>query len=335
MGLSNPSTPVDGNPNDFHSKMDSNDSNMHYPRGFRVADNGTKVVKDERGLISYPQIDNLPPSLDFVSGSASPPTLNDGDVYILTSSLLQPTVTDIEFQLDTVIRITFSGGTDLSSVTEDDFFIISTASNEVNNGRFVISDVNDGSDYIDIINPDRGDATADETSVSLASDIGFRDWDGAILNEWIRYNAADDLWNRIVPSTGVTCFLLDELVLYFFDGTNWTTVAGSGSAKISTGTYSGDGTTSRSIIGVGFLPKYVKIWERTTTNNAQVDAYETTNTIISDSGSGGAIYTDNNEQRFRVDRIVSLDVDGFTVSDGGTNSHPNQNTQVYNYMAIG
>jgi hypothetical protein len=37
----------------------------------------------------------------------------------------------------------------------------------------------------------------------------------------------------------------------------------------------------------------------------------------------------------KTDAIISLDTDGFTVDDAGTDDHPNRLNQLYNYMAIG
>lgn len=108
------------------------------------------------------------------------------------------------------------------------------------------------------------------------------------------------------------------------------------SANITTGTYTGDGTESQSITGVGFEPKYVKIWPRET-GSANDTVYETTDTIIDDNAtndqswrhlSGGGHDT-------RANKIISLDSDGFTVDDAGADNHPNANGQVYNYVCIG
>ena len=98
-----------------------------------------------------------------------------------------------------------------------------------------------------------------------------------------------------------------------------------------TGTYIGDGTTSLEIIGVGFEPKYLKIWQRRTMNNLIVNIFETTSNIVNDNADGGAI---NGSGRFKTNAIISLDSDGFKVDDGGTNAHPNQDGEVYNYLAI-
>ena len=83
------------------------------------------------------------------------------------------TVTDIVWQSGTTVRISFSGTPDLSDVYVNDIFGISTASNSSNNGRFIISAVNDASDWIEITNAARTDGSEDETSVSLAATINY------------------------------------------------------------------------------------------------------------------------------------------------------------------
>ncbi len=110
--------------------------------------------------------------------------------------------------------------------------------------------------------------------------------------------------------------------------------------SIKTGSYTGDGTTSKAITGVGFTPKYVKIWPRITTNAASSFSYETTPEIIDDNASGGAIcQTTNNADPgapfFFANAIIALGADGFTVDDGGVDDPPNKNGTVYNYLCLG
>jgi len=111
------------------------------------------------------------------------------------------------------------------------------------------------------------------------------------------------------------------------------------SAYIRTGTYTGDGTISQAITGVGFQPKYVKIWERQTVSGTDIRTYETTAEIMDDNANGGASVgystVTNFAAAFYSDRIISLDADGFTVDDVGADDHPNKNGQVYNYLALG
>jgi len=117
----------------------------------------------------------------------------------------------------------------------------------------------------------------------------------------------------------------------------WRLAGSSDQARIATGTYTGDGATSQGITGIGFQPKYVKVWERRTSGGNSVPMYETTDTIIDDNANGIAIEYDTTDDRFESveNAIISLDSDGFTVDDAGTDSDPNKNTVVYNYLAMG
>ena len=112
---------------------------------------------------------------------------------------------------------------------------------------------------------------------------------------------------------------------------------GFGVSGVKSGTYTGDDTTSQAVTGIGFKPKYVKIWPRNTTHGAANLIFETTDTIIDDHADGMAVVHENagNIHRVSVNAIVSLDADGFTVDDNGGNYHPNKNGSIYNYLAMG
>lgn len=283
MALSNPVTPTPTDPIDFHNRMDEDASRMHFPKGHRLAANGTALTKDASGNITYIKTNPLPAALSFDDASAAPTTEVDGDVYVLGTELSTLTVTDIEWQSGTTVRISFSGSPDLSSVTTDDYFVISTATNDTNNGRFLITAVNDGSDYVEIDNSDRPDATDDETPVSLASTIAYRDWDGAINNEWVTYNSSVDEWQRIEPETGLVVYLKDEDTQYSYDGSVW--------SQITSG---------------GGIPTYVS------TDHAipRADGIEGT---LQDSG----ILIDDSDE---ISGLVGLFVDDFYIDDSYTSS---------------
>lgn len=100
-------------------------------------------------------------------------------------------------------------------------------------------------------------------------------------------------------------------------------------ARLKTGTYTGDGTTSQSLAGVGFQPIEVEV-------GIYVEAEQTTtkNTFMKNNQMYGDIaivqgYGDYDS------RLISLDSDGFTVDDDGTDQHPNKLNQVYWYRALG
>lgn len=117
-----------------------------------------------------------------------------------------------------------------------------------------------------------------------------------------------------------------------------TNVAGKTAAvRIATGTYTGDGTVSHAITGLGFRPKYVRIWR----HNAEAAGtwnyiFERTDTYagdlchrISTAGTNAAL------MEVVGDCLISLDADGFTVDDGGIDDQPNTDGQLYDYLALG
>ena len=105
-------------------------------------------------------------------------------------------------------------------------------------------------------------------------------------------------------------------------------------AKIKSGTYTGDNTESQAITGVGFKPKYVRIWEQSLIQ-AQILVFETTADIVDDNAAGAAVFINSANAKILFNKIISLDADGFTVDDNGINDAPNVDGQIYNYLAIG
>jgi len=113
-------------------------------------------------------------------------------------------------------------------------------------------------------------------------------------------------------------------------------------ANIATGTYTGDGTTSQAITGVGFTVKYLRIVFRATTG-APIQAHGEmwTTDIIVDNHAGGLAYSETNVgdatgvPATLESAIIALGSDGFTVDDQGTNDHPNTQSATYEYVAIG
>jgi len=105
-------------------------------------------------------------------------------------------------------------------------------------------------------------------------------------------------------------------------------------ARIKYGTYTGDGAVSQAITGVGFAPEIVII----TLDGAGADSgvWFCTKQMAADECqemiSAGAATASIDKV---ADHIIALGTDGFTVDDGGADAHPNKNTQVYDYLAIG
>lgn len=104
--------------------------------------------------------------------------------------------------------------------------------------------------------------------------------------------------------------------------------------RIATGTYTGDGTVAQAITGIGFRPKYTKIWEHwTAPHNTEtfikIDQMDTDHAERQIRSAGGTDhYLDD-------DSLISLDADGFTVDDDGANQHPNVLNQPYDFICLG
>lgn len=92
------------------------------------------------------------------------------------SNVVEETVTDIEHQSGNTIRYTFD--TSISGVTVGDVLYITGATFTTNNGLFAVSNV--GADYVDVLNLNRTDNTADETTISI---------DGVITDGYITVDA--------------------------------------------------------------------------------------------------------------------------------------------------
>lgn len=110
--------------------------------------------------------------------------------------------------------------------------------------------------------------------------------------------------------------------------------SGDGQARIYLGTYTGDGTTSKAISGVGFEPLFVKIWVRPSSDGAANMVERIDNANWTDFGFAHIAGGGHGE---RDDTIISMDADGFTVSDAGlgTDSDPNTSGETYDFMCIG
>ena len=201
-----------------HSNMDKNDANMHHPKGFRSASVGSSSFKDGTGNIEY-NVLQLPAALGYISSTDAPTTEVTGDIYILNADSLTYTISAINWQSANTVRYTFSSSPDLSGIASGtNILYCYDAVNSEHNGRFVITAVNDGSDYIEITNTLVSDATLDETtggSCELPSD----ELDGASNNDYIKFDGTD--WYRITPSIGTKCYDKTLGQTRTFNGSLW------------------------------------------------------------------------------------------------------------------
>lgn len=105
-------------------------------------------------------------------------------------------------------------------------------------------------------------------------------------------------------------------------------------ARVKTISYTGNGSTSKGITGVGFTPKYVKIIYYFGDGGASV-IVETTTELMARDAQGMALYSDPSSFMTYDNRIITLDADGFTVSDDGSDAHPNKNGATYDCICLG
>lgn len=111
-------------------------------------------------------------------------------------------------------------------------------------------------------------------------------------------------------------------------------LVGSGevqASRITTGTYVGDGTTSKSITGLGFQPKFVQIWGDF---NADASGKEI-QMKMTEMDTQFSWHLHQDVIGVRDNRVISLDADGFTVDDDGADAEPNKNGMTFLYLAIG
>ena len=209
---------------------------LHNPKGFDGASNGTKPVKDGAGALDWITETQLPKALNYVSAQSAPPTEVAGDAYLIDTTGTAYDINTIAWQSGNTIRIAFNGSPDLSAVAANDYFITSSNGNSSNNGTFIITTVNDGSDYIEITNNDRSDATDDEATDAVGTGYyTLAEWDAVSKVSHVTFDGS--IWSSITPSEGQSCYDVALGAIRVFDGTDW-------SSSLASGGISGSGTTN-------------------------------------------------------------------------------------------
>ena len=210
-----------------HSQLDASDENVHHPKGFLLAPIGGVGWRDADENIAYPQIAHFPSAINHVDGLSTPPTQVNGDIYLLKLAAIIHDVDTIVWQSGTTVRISFNGAPDLSGVAVGDHARIRLATNVSNIGTFIISDVNDGSDFIEITNEARPDNTDDEASDSPATTTTTdAAWDAVGDSDWVKYFAIEDKWFGITPEVGATSFNESSENDRVFKSTGWEEATG-------------------------------------------------------------------------------------------------------------
>lgn len=136
------------------------------------SDNGKAVFLGKSTVVATAE--NALRGIELHPGQArSLDVTSDVDVYAVAKAsdvlvLGSLDVNTIAWRSGTTVRYTFNGSPNLSTVSAGMWLKVASAANSSNNGCFVITAVNDGSDYIEVTNAARTDADDDEASDSAA-----------------------------------------------------------------------------------------------------------------------------------------------------------------------
>ena len=123
-------------------------------------------------------------------------------------------VDNINWQSGNTVRYSFNGTPDLYIYQIGDYLKITTCTNAINNGLFVVTAVNDASDWMEITNEAVSSAATDEAASPGIVKATFIDWDGCQQNSWVKFNGS--IWEEIVPTQGSSCFLTTPKEFYKF-----------------------------------------------------------------------------------------------------------------------
>lgn len=111
-------------------------------------------------------------------------------------------------------------------------------------------------------------------------------------------------------------------------------------AKVITGVYTGDGTTSQVISGLGVTPRRVTISKAIADEGTDYGPHEiiwSTDKIVDDNAAGVAVSLIGTAGGWdsRLNKILAMASGSFTVDDSGGDQDPNANTIVYNFVVEG
>lgn len=209
-----------------HARLDENDANMHYPKGFLTAIKGKFATKGHDDNLLYLQIPVLPNALNIVSGESNPPTEVDGNIYILQKSAIYLDVDTITWISGNTIEYYFTGAApNLSAISVGDYLRVRSAGKASNNGDFIITNVNDTTDKILVTNASRSNGTDDEVTPSPATATWAKAaWDGCGDTDHVKYFLGEDKWYGVTPEIGALCYDLTTLKNKIFSSGKWESV---------------------------------------------------------------------------------------------------------------
>ena len=228
---------------------------LHYPKGFDEAIDGSTPIKDGQGNLVWQQQTQLASALDYVSAQSAPPTEVSGDIYLIDTTGTDLDINTIAWQSGNTIRYTFNGSPDLSAVAANDFLIAKDSTNSSNDGLFLITAVDNSTKYIEVYNGNRSDATYDEAADAVGTAYyTLAEWDGAQKGDHVRFNGTT--WQKTQAQSGAICYDIagGDLRVYSSTTQTWTDsniISGGASGDVTkvgtpidnqVGVWTGDGT---------------------------------------------------------------------------------------------
>jgi len=135
------------------------------------------------------------------------------------------------------------------------------------------------------------------------------------LNTALKLPSGSTAQRPTSPSTGEWRYNTTTNLVEFYDGAEWRDLQSEDippipSEHFNTVTWTGDGTASRAITGVGFQPDW--IWYKT------LSAANDHNAVDSTRGATNQLRPNTNSSGYNAtDQILSFDSDGFTIGNGG------------------
>ncbi len=190
---------------------------------------------DEQSKLSFERIPSLPAVKSFTGGSISNPPGSpaNGDAYVLIddigsySGMLQ----DINWQSGNTVRYTVQDFSLMSTwegyghVGIGDVVVITTAGDSINNGKFIMTAWDLGSQYFEVTNPAVVDNSHDESGTPATAFWTDILWGGAGVGDWVRYNSGAGTWRWITPANGQTVLNITDKEYYVFKNDAWTSQA--------------------------------------------------------------------------------------------------------------
>ena len=181
-----------------HRNAHLSDANMHEVKGFPSAAAGYSYIKNIRGQSEWVRTARQENVISAVNGYDAPLTEVDGDVYAVSSPLLD--LNNINWQSGTTVRFTFTSGYTNIYAVGNYLQISGETTKTVHNGVWLISAVN--ASYLEVTNVGVTDATNDVAASVGSGYVSHQDYDPENLANsqtiprvgLVKYFGTLDLW---------------------------------------------------------------------------------------------------------------------------------------------